>query len=107
MHGPPFWPYEEVLLALLLLLTALGLLLDRLWVQCASLNLSGLVLYSVTIRSFLIQARNAEVPVFSESHLSLWYPNMYDGQLLHIALSTLILCCAAASVLSWSRRILN
>lgn len=107
LHGPLFWPYEEVLLALLLLVAALGLLLDRLWSQCASLNVSGLVLYSLTIRSFWKLAHNAEVPLFSDRHLSLWYPNMYHGQLLHIALSALIFCCAAASVVSWSRRILN
>ena len=106
-EAPPFWPYEEAFLALLLLVASLGLLLDRLWSQCASLNLSGLVLYSLTIRDLWYQARNAEVPFFSDEHLSLWYPNMYDGQLLHIALSALIFCCAAASVLNWCRRILN
>jgi len=89
----PFWPYEQVLLASFLLLASLGLLLNRPWSQWASLIVSGRILYLLTIRSFWNLAHNAEVPLFSYDHVSLWYPNTYDGQLLHIVLSALIFSC--------------
>lgn len=105
ISGLPFYPYEKLLLASFLLLASIGLLLGRFWSQCASLVVSGYFLYALTIRSFWYHAHNAEVPLFSYRHISLWYPNLYDGQLLHIVVSALIFCCAAAS-LRYSIRLL-
>jgi hypothetical protein len=107
-HGydtPPFFVYERLILASFLLLASIGLLLRRLWSECASLVVSGFFLYALTIRNFWYLAHNAEVPLFSYRHVSLWYPNFYGGQLLHIVVSALIFCCAAAS-LRYSIRLL-
>jgi hypothetical protein len=100
-HVHPLRFYEEAFLGLLLLLAALGLLLKRLWSQSVALIFSAFVFYCVTIFSFWNLACIVEVPLFSYSHLSLWYPNMFHGQLLHIVLSSVILCCAAASITEW------
>ena len=97
-HLPTFRPYEEVFLSLLLLLASLGLLIKKLWSQSVALFLSGFVFYCVAIFRFWNLAYLAEVPLFSYSHFSLWYPNTYPGQLLQIVLSAVIFCCAAASI---------
>ena len=93
-HVPTFRFYEEVFFGVLLLIAALGLLFTRWWTQFVALILSGFVFCCVTIFHFWKLAYLAEVPLFSHAHFSLWYPNMFPGQLLQIVLSTLIVCCA-------------
>ena len=98
-HVPKFRFYEEVFFACVLLLDSLGLLLNRLWSQWAALILSGFLFYCLVIFSFWKLADNAEAPRFSYTHFSIWYPNMYRGQLLQIGLTMIIVSCAAASIM--------
>ena len=102
-HIPTFRLYEELFFSLLLLLAALALLLNRLWSQSGALILGGFVFYCLVIFRFWNLAYLAEVPLFSSSHFSLFYPNMYRGQSLQIVLSSVIFCCAAASITEWVR----
>jgi hypothetical protein len=95
--------YEEAFLASLLLLASLGLLLKRWWSHWVALILSSFLFYCYAIFTFWKLADYAEVPRFSSTHLLMWYPNLYHGQLLQILLSATIFCCAASSIIKWIR----
>jgi hypothetical protein len=103
-HVPRFRFYEEVFFGSLLLLASLALLLNRRWSHWVALILSGFSFYCIFIFRFWKLADLAEVRMFSYEHFSIWYPNMYPGQLLQIALSTVILGCAVASLTESIRR---
>ena len=83
--------YEEIVLAVLLVAASLFLLNERLWSLIVASVVAGFVFYQVLIRDFLLLAENAEVPVFSNEHVRLWWPNLGEGQWLQIILSALIL----------------
>jgi hypothetical protein len=97
-HVPEWLFYQEAVAAMLLLIAACGLLLNRLVTNCVALAIGGFFFYHYAIWSFWILADNAEVPRFSAWHFSLWYPNLHAGQLLQIGLSATIFCVAAYSM---------
>lgn len=83
--------YDRIVWSFLLVLASAALLSIRPWNLTIAAALSGIVFADVLFRDFWLLARAAEVPVFGGRHLSLWWPNLEEGQFLQIILSGAIL----------------
>ena len=98
-HYSPGLYYDLIFLAFLLLIAALCLLLKRVWSQLIAIILSGFVVYVRLFWHFLKLAGGAEVPRFSLLHFRLWWPNLYNGQLLQIILACVLLYCSMSALI--------
>ncbi len=94
------WQYHEVLIvSSFLIIASLGLILNRVWSLVTAVILSGFSAYNRLIFDFLLMSRNAEVPMFSHSHFNLWWMDLYEGQLLQVAIASIVLWWAVVSVI--------
>ena len=95
--------YDRVVFSVLLVLASAALLSSRPRNLAVAAALSSIVFADVLFRDFWLLARAAEVPVFSGRHLSLWWPNLEEGQFLQIILSGAILFLSAVALIRRAR----
>jgi hypothetical protein len=95
--------YDRVVFSVLLVLASAALLSSRPRNLALAAALSSMVLADVLFRDFWLLARAAEVPVLSGRHLSLWWPNLREGQLPQILLSGAILFLSAVALIRGAR----
>jgi hypothetical protein len=95
--------YDRVVFSVLLVPASVALLSSRPRNLAVAAALSSMVFADVLFRDFWLLARAAEVPVFSGRHLSLWWPNLEEGQFLQIILSGAILFLSALALIRRAR----
>ena len=98
----PLWAYHrEMFVATVLLFSALGLVINRMWSNLLAAVVSGQLPFAF-VAEFWMLSRNAEVSAFGSEHIKAWFwriSNAGPEPILWLTSSLVILSFAVASII--------
>jgi hypothetical protein len=98
----PLWEYHrEMFIATVLLISAIGLVINRVWSNLLAAVVSGQLPFAF-FGEFWMLSLNAEVPLFSSQHIKTWVrliSSVGVTPFLLLTLSTVILSFSVVSIL--------
>ena len=100
-HGPAFPHHEDI--ALLLVVAAIGLVINRRWSVALSVLFCAIAFSVVFLRDFSRVASLAEVPFFSRAHFHFWWINFETWKIFLSLVSATALCLGMTRLLHRAR----
>jgi hypothetical protein len=89
--------------AVLLVVAAIGLIINKRWFVAASVLFCGIALYGVFCRHFWLMSSSAEMPLFSRSHFYVWWNNFEGWKIFLSVVSATGLCFGVMRLLNMRR----
>ena len=100
----PLWDYHrEMFVATILLISALGLVINRIWSNLLAAVVSGQLPFAF-FAEFWMLSKNAEVTTFGSQHIKAWLWAISSAGLtpiLWLTLSVVILSYSVVSIMRW------
>ena len=92
LRSPEFHFHRNIFLAMLLLVSSILILMNKIWTNLVAAIVSGYLPLEI-LCEFWMFPHHAEVPIFSYKHFSYFFGNIEieDGVLIYIAATSMIL----------------